>query len=92
MRYWSYGKGKWGKEGLQRRYKIAAAASICMSTSTRQTLCRALFMHFHGPPSTPNELLRIPHFSLTEPRLPELVKLAQDHTGKKTARPGSSQM
>lgn len=51
-------------------------------TRTGQTLCRALFVHHHGPPATSNELLRIPHFSLTEPRLPELVKLAQDHTGK----------
>lgn len=83
MRYWSYGKGKWGKERLQRRHKVTAAAtSICMSTRTGQTLCRALFMHYRGPPATSKEYLRIPHFSLTEPRLPELVKLAQYHTGK----------
>ena len=88
MRYWSHRKGKWGKERLQGRYKItAAAASICVSACAGQMLhflFRVLFAHFliNGQPSMTSEFLRTLHFSCTEPGLPEPVKLAQEPTGE----------
>ena len=85
MRYWSHRKGKWRKEGLPGRYKITTTAtSFCKSTCTGQILYRVLFAHFliDGQPSTTTEFLRILHFSFTEPRLPEPVKLVQEPTGK----------